>query len=147
MTRSITRLAFVGSLAVGLALPLSLGSSALADPSNGDTFTLTCGNTSYDVVVSPGSGEWTPAHDQNSNRTFIPHAFTGFVGDVYDTEGNLVDHFEDSESQTQGSGKQKSDVACTYTFEFVNDGSDPEFPVGYTFVGSGGVTGQISGRK
>ena len=145
-TRSLARLAFVGSLAAGLAMPLSVGSSALADPKNGDRFTLTCGSTAYEVVVSPGSGEWTPAHDTGSNRTFIPHAFTGFVGDVYDTEGNLVDHFEDSEVHTQGIGKQKNDVACKYSFEFVIDGSDPEFPEGYTFIGSGDVTGQLSGR-
>jgi hypothetical protein len=143
---TLARSLFVGSIAVGLAVPLSLGSAAVADPSNGDQFTLTCGSTSYEVVVSPGSGEWTPAHDTNSNKMFIPHAFNGFQGDVYDTEGNLVDHFEDPGVQTQGSGKQKNDMVCTFSFEFVNDGSDPEFPEGYTFIGSGGVTGQITGR-
>ena len=144
--RALTRSVVVGSLATGLALPLSVGAAALADPSRGDRFTLTCGGTSYQVVVSPGNGEWTPAHDTGSNKVFVPHAFQGFHGEVYDAEGNLVDAFDDPGVQAQGSGKQKNDVSCTFSFREISDGSDPEFPAGYVFVGGGGVTGQIAGR-
>jgi hypothetical protein len=120
-------------------------SSAYADPSRGDVIPLTCGATTYQVVVN-GNGQWTPAHDTHSNLVFIPHAFTAFHGEVRDPSGALVDTFDEPAS-TQGSGKQKSDVSCKYSFHDVSDGSDPDGPpAGYTFDGSGGVTGQIAGH-
>ena len=140
--RALTRSVFVGSLAAGLALPL--GAVASAAQPQGDTFTLTCGSTSYQVW-SNGNGEWTPAHDTASGRVFVPHAFDGFHGELRDTQGVLVFEFDEPAS-TQGSGKQKNDISCTYSFRGVSDGSDPEIPAGYTFSGTGGVTGQIAGR-
>lgn len=47
----------------------------------------------------------------------------------------------------QGSGKQKDDVSCTYRFDQVSDGGDPELPLGYRFVGTGSVTGQVAGLR
>ena len=142
--RTLARTALTVACAAGLTLPLSMG-AAQADPQRGDHFGLTCGGTTYQVVVT-GNGEWTPAHDTNSNLVFIPHTFTGFHGELRDTQGVLVDTFDEPPS-TQGSGKQKNDVSCTFSFHDVSDGSDPEGPpVGYTFDGSGGVTGQIAGH-
>jgi hypothetical protein len=141
--RVLARTALVGGLAAGLALP-ALGAGAIADPKRGDTFPLVCGGTTYTVTTN-GNGEWTPAHDVNSNRVFIPHAFSGFHGEIRDAQGVLVDTFDEAAS-TQGSGKQKNDVSCTFSFTEASDGSDPEFPAGYTFHGSGGVTGQIAGH-
>ena len=145
--RAAARTALTAGLALGLAVPLSLaGSVANADPHDpqGDAFVLTCGNTSYDVVTA-GNGDWTPAHDTNSNKTFIPHTFTGFHGVLRDASGAVVETFDDPPT-TQGSGKQKNDVSCTFSLHEVSDGSDPEFPLGYTFDITGGVTGQIAGH-
>jgi hypothetical protein len=64
-----------------LALTLGLGgvavAAATADPSgakNPAPVTIVCGNTTYDAVAN-GNGQWTPAHDLNSNRVLIPVAF------------------------------------------------------------------------
>lgn len=144
--RTIARTGFVGAIAAGLAVPLSFGSAALADP-KGETFTLTCGGTTYTVATPQGNGEFTPAMDIGSHLVFVPHAFQGFHGELYDPSGALVDQFSDDTVDTQGSGKQKNDVVCTYTFSGISDGSDPEGPpAGYRFVGTGGVTGQIAGH-
>jgi hypothetical protein len=122
-----------------------LGAAAQADPKRGDHFGLTCGGTTYQVVVT-GNGTWTPAHDTQSNLVFIPHAFTAFYGEVRDAAGTVVDTFTDP-PQTQGSGKQRNDVSCTFAFHEVSDGSDPNGPpAGYTFDGGGGVSGQIAGH-
>ena len=141
--RALARTALTSFCVAGLSLPLSMG-AAQADPQRGDHFGLTCGGTTYQVVVN-GRGEWTPAHDTGSNLVFIPHAFTGFHGEIRDASGALVDSFDEPGS-TQGKGKQRNDVSCTYSFHDVSDGSDPEFPAGYTFDGTGGVTGQIAGH-
>ncbi|HUR15122.1 MAG TPA: hypothetical protein VM097_11595 [Mycobacteriales bacterium] len=143
MNKALARTLSVIGLSVGLAAP-SLG-TAYADPHAGDgSFPLTCGGTTYQVVTA-GNGEWTPAHDTGSNWVFIPHAFTAFHGEVRDASGAVVDTF-DEPGATQGKGKQKNDVSCSYSFHEVSDGSDPEFPAGYTFDGGGGVTGQIAGH-
>lgn len=143
--RALARTGFTVALTAGLGLPLSLGAAATADPSRGEHIALTCGATTYQVVVN-GNGQWTPAHDTNSTRVFIPHAFIGFHGEIRDTAGVLVDSFDEAGTEVQGSGKQNNDQVCTFLFTEVSDGSDPEFPAGYTFTGSGGVSGQIPGK-
>lgn len=144
-SRARARALTVAGLSVGLAVPVMAGSTALADPHSEDgAFSLTCAGTTYQVVVA-GNGEWTPAHDTESNLVFIPHAFTGFHGEVRDASGALVESFEEP-GAVQGKGKQKNDVSCTFTVHGVSDGSDPHFPAGYTFDGTGGVTGQVAGH-
>lgn len=132
-----------GGLVSGtFVLPLAMTAPALADPS-GDVFTLVCNGQTYQVTTSAGNGDFTPAHDLASNRVFIPHAFGPFTGTIRNASGTVVDSFTDP-AQTQGSGKQKNDVFCTFSFHEVSDGSEPDFPAGYTFDGSGTATGQIS---
>jgi hypothetical protein len=144
MTRARARHLSVTGLAVGVLAAVA-ESPASAAPQNGDHFALTCGTTTYQVTTM-GNGDYTPAHDLNSHKVFIPHAFGEFAGTVYDDEGNVADSFTEPAS-TQGSGKQKNDVSCTFTFTFTSDGSDPEGPpAGYTFIGTGSVTGQVAGH-
>jgi hypothetical protein len=147
MGKTFARSLTVAGLGVVLAVPTSFGGSAFADPKNGDAFDLTCGSTTYQVLVN-GQGNWTPAHDTHSNLVFVPHAFQGFSGTVYDPAGNVVDTFSDPGIETQGSGKQKNDMSCTFGFSYVSDGSNPDDPpAGYTVSGSGGVSGQIAGHR
>jgi hypothetical protein len=145
MHRRLARTCTTAGLA--LLFPLALAPlSASADPAADSTpFELTCGNETYSVVTA-GNGEWTPAHDTESNLVFVPHAFGPFHGEVRDAAGQVVDSFDEPGAR-QGKGKQPNDVSCVYTFEEVSDGSDPEFPAGYSFHGSGTVTGQIAGHS
>lgn len=146
MNKGLSRTLTVAGLGLALAVPTSFGSSAFADPNSSDLVSLTCAGVTYQAVVG-GGGTFTPAHDLHSNLVFIPHSFYGLSIDVYDTAGNLVNHFDDPTVQTQGSGKQNNDTTCTYTFSQVSDGSDPTGPpAGYTFVGTGHVTGQVAGH-
>src|SRR4051812_43568625 len=103
-------------IATALAVPL-VGGSAAADPKRGDTFPLTCGGTTYQVTAT-GNGDFTPAHDLNSTTVFIPHAFGPFTGSIYDASGTLIST-ETDPATTQGSGKQRNDLTCTYTITFV----------------------------
>jgi len=144
MDKGYARTLTVAGLGLALAVPTSFGSSAVADPKRGDVIPLTCGSTTYQVVTH-GNGDYTPAHDLHSNLMFIPHAFGVFHGEIHDATGALVDSMDEPAS-AQGSGKQKNDVSCTFVIHEVSDGSDPDFPAGYTFEGTGSVTGQIAGH-
>jgi hypothetical protein len=130
------------------ALLLAGAAPSVADPSGGDQIQLTCGSATYDVVSSKGDGDWTPVHDTRSTRVFVPTSFGSFTGTIFDTEGNPVDTFSDPGPTFKGSGARdaKADViSCTFEFDEVSDGSDPEFPAGYRFVGTGEVTGFVPG--
>lgn len=143
MARART-LSVVG-IATALAVPM-LSGPAFADPAKGLPITLTCGSTTFQVLGVPGEGDFTPALDTTSNKVFIPHAFGEFTGSLYDANGVLVDS-ETDPATVQGSGKQKSDLSCTFTFSVVSDGSDPNGPpAGWTFTGTGTVTGQVAGH-
>ena len=140
MARTLARSLLVAGLGAGLAVPLGLG-SAQADPGEA-VATLTCGSTTYEIALGDGRGDFTPAHDANSNAVFSPTAFGDFHGSVYDGSGVLVDSFtEEGDAEKGSSGKNRDTVDCTYRFDEVSDGSDPEFPAGYRFVGTGSVTG------
>jgi hypothetical protein len=133
----------VAGVAAG-AVSLGAGTAAVAAPTGGDAGTLTCeGGIETSFAVAPGNGNWTPAFPGTSH-TFVPTAFNGFHGTVYDAEGNVVDEFDDPSGSVKGRGARdaKADVvSCSFTFTELSDGSDPEFPVGYSFVGTGGVRG------
>jgi hypothetical protein len=136
-------------LSGAVAVVLSCTTSAVADPTKGGEFDLRCGSATYPVVVA-GNGEWTPAHDTSSTRVFVPTSFGSFSGVVTDENGHVVDSFTEPGFTQKGSGARdaKADVIyCTFTFSEVSDGSDPEFPEGYTFTGSGEVWGFATGRK
>jgi hypothetical protein len=145
MARALARTLTTAALCAGLAVPVvATGGSVLADPGPA-VATLTCGSTTYEIALGDGQGEFTPAHDANSNAVFVPTAFGDFHGEVYDAEGVLVDSFTEEGDAVKGSsGKSRPTVECTYLFDDVSDGSDPEFPVGYRLVGSGEVTGYWS---
>ena len=82
----------LGAAAVVASVLGSGVGAAGADPKAGVTH-LTCENgASYEVVVA-GNGNWTPAHDSNSNTVFVPTWFGDFHGTVRDADGNVVDDF------------------------------------------------------
>jgi len=146
MTRWTTR-ALGGAAVVAGVLASGVGAAG-ADPKGGVTH-LTCEDgTSYEVVVA-GNGNWTPAHDSNSNTIFVPTWFGDFHGTVRDADGNVVEDFVEEGDVPKGqSAKNKGDIlACTFSFTEVSDGSDPEFPEGFTFTGVGEVRGFATPRS
>ncbi len=135
----------IGAL-VATSLPHA-GSAAAGEPFEA---TLVCDGVEYDVVGN-GNGEFTPVRDKNSTLVFVPVAFGNFTGTVLDTEGIEVFTFTEPGVTNKGSGKQRSTTPCTFEFSEVSDGTgDPEdeeyLPAGFTFVGTGDVTVQITGR-
>lgn len=146
MTRWTTR-ALGGAAVVASVFGGGIGAAG-ADPKGGVT-TLTCDDgTSYEVVVA-GNGNWTPAHDTTSNTILVPTWFGDFHGTVRDAEGNVVDDFvEEGDSPKGQSATNKGDIVeCTFSFTEVSDGSDPEFPEGFTFTGVGEVRGFATPRS
>jgi hypothetical protein len=143
MIRTSARLATIGLLA-GATTLVGGGTSYAGE---GFPVTLTCDDGKTYQAVSNGNGDFTPARDTQSTRVFVPDSFGPFHGVVRDTEGNIVDEFTDPETGTKGSGKQKTNISCTFSFTEVSDGSDPELPEGYTFEGSGTVIGKVTGRR
>lgn len=132
-----------GALALGLIIAAPLDGHAA--PRNGDVFDLVCDGSSYEIVTN-GRGNWTPGHVVGSTAVFIPTGFGVFTGEIFDDEGNFVEDFQEGEPQAKGrsASGRKNIVDCTFEFSVVSDGSDPEFPLGYTFVGSGAVSGFFS---
>jgi hypothetical protein len=146
MTRWTTRA--LGAATVAASVLGSGVGAAGADPKGGVTH-LTCDDGgSYEVVVA-GNGNWTPAHDTNSNTIFVPTWFGDFHGTVRDADGNVVDDFVEEGDVPKGqSAKTKGDILeCTFSFTEVSDGSDPEFPEGFTFTGVGEVRGFATPRS
>ncbi len=129
-----------------VALVTAIGGSVLvAGPAaaDGETFPLDCGSAGTFVGEPNGNGEFTAAQDVNSTRVLVPVAFGEFTGTITDPNGVFVDSFTEPAS-IKGSGKQKSNATCTFSFTFVNDGSDPFFPIGYVLTGSGSALVKIT---
>jgi hypothetical protein len=145
MTKWTTR-ALGGAAVVAGVVGGGVG-AASADPKGGETH-LTCDGTSYQVVVA-GNGNWTPAHDSDSNTIFVPVWFGDFHGTVRDADGNVVDEFFEEADVSKGqSATNKGDIVeCTFSFTEVSDGSDPEFPEGFSFTGEGEVRGFATPRS
>lgn len=75
--------------AVGVLALLGVGVSnatAGAAPKPGLAVVLNCGGEIVDVSVA-GNGDWTPAHDLNSNLVGVPIAFGEFTGTFTPTGG------------------------------------------------------------
>ena len=129
----------LGATAAGFAGP------AGADP-NSDVIALVCDNgQSYEVAVA-GGGDFTPAHDLASTGMLVPVAFGEFTGTITGPDGVVIETFTEPAYAKGQSGKNKSLVTCTFSFEFVNEGpdADPELPVGAIFEGSGSVSGFLT---
>lgn len=138
LTKTLVATAAAASVVVGGV------TSAGADPSRGLRVTITCGSGTRDMIVPASNGPFASAHVIDSTETFVPTAFDGFTGTLYDASGNQIDQFTDPSSIVKGMGARnaKPDVqACTFRFVEVGDGSDPDVPAGDTFVGTGGVRG------
>ena len=132
------RLLAVGTVVLGL-LGVTAGAAA-ADPVNAKNAirtTLRCDNgQAYDVVVN-GNGEFTPAHDLDSNAVLKPFAFGELTITVTDP-GDNTRTFTEPATAKRNAGK-KDLVGCTFTFGSTEDG--------LTFTVSGTVLVKITGGR
>lgn len=130
--------------ACGVASVLGVGAGA-ADPAKGQVVPLICDNGQTYTGVVNGDAEFTAIHDLDSTATIVPVALGPFTGTVTNLTGEVVHSFTN-----RGSFKGRSvhglsnPVVCSFTFTDVNDGSQPEFPVGYVFTGSGTIVVRIT---
>ena len=133
-----------GLVAVGMASTLVVG-GASADPKSGGTVPLECDNGSSYVVNTNGNGEFTPGLVDGGTAVFVPVGFGEFTGTIRDASGAVVDTFtEPATSKGQSAKGVKDAVTCTFSFAEVSDGSDPEFPEGWSFEGSGSVVARLT---
>jgi hypothetical protein len=134
-TRKLPTLLATGGLVLGIA-----AAPATADPKKGELVPLDCDNgQTYSAYVN-GNGEFTPAHDADSNSMLIPTSFGEFHGTVTDSQGNVVDEFTEPGAAKGKSASGKKDlITCEFSFEGTEDG--------LTFKGGGTVTGFITPSK
>lgn len=141
--RLVIGIAALGVLSAAWVGPVS------ADPVNakkGEVLPINCEGTEYQVALN-GNGEFTPGHDLNGTRVFIPVAFGVVTGVVTDADGIIIDTFTE-EAVTKGAGSAKKDglTECSFTFSFTNTGSTEQdgVPPGATVTGSGTVIVKIT---
>lgn len=134
-----TQMVFGAAVVAGLVL--GAAGPAGSSPKDGEPVTVQCGDEVYELVIVPGHGHWTPAHDTASNRVFHPTEFDGFTGSVIDPEtGEVVDTFSEDFVDRRGASHDRlATHDCTFRIESMEDG--------YLFVGEGGVSGYFSGRS
>lgn len=104
----------------GIVLSAGLG-TASADPSaNPHSFEVpaVCDNgVSYEFLVA-GNGEFTPAHDKESNTLLVVTGFGEAHGVLTDDEGNVLDEFTDpAVSKGNATKGRKTSVTCAFSFE------------------------------
>jgi hypothetical protein len=128
-------------LLVSLVIVLAgvVAEAALADPGNAPNsvpITITCGDTIYHAVAN-GNGNWTPAHDLNSNSVLIPIAF-GVERDVFtDPSGNQTVSFSPPRAKGSANPQGAPLINCSYHLGL-------SFPDGSSFVADGTVTGFVT---
>lgn len=139
------RLLVAGAVAGAATLGLATGTAGAA--TDQDPIMLTCGGVT-EQVVTEGNGQFTPARSVSGTSVYVPLSFGEFQGTLYDTAGNVVDQFTDSTTFFKGRSATgvRNTVSCTFAQTSVSDGSDPEFPLGYTFVSAGQVTVLVAPR-
>lgn len=105
----------------------------------GEHIALTCGSTTYDVVVN-GNGDWTPARDSNSTLVFHPTAFGEFNGTFTPSDGSPAQHETDPPFERKNqpaNGRETGE--CSYHISFSDESG--------TFEGDGTATGWTSGTR
>ena len=126
--RNLSTLLVAGGLALGVA-----AAPVAAHPKDAETFPLVCDDGNTYIVTTNGNGEFTPAHDTDSNTVFVPLSFGDFHGTVTDSEGNVEEFTEPGVAKGQSGKNAKNTVTCTFSFSGTEDGM--------TFEASGSVTG------
>lgn len=121
-TRRMRRLIAAGS--AGLVLAALPASAALADPRPfpGQSTMLSCAGQEYEIVLTPSSGEWTPAFDTTGNRVFQPVGFLENHFEVTVIDGPNAGYTEAGSDDTQvlkgGTRTGQRTVDCMFESTF-----------------------------
>jgi len=126
----------------GLALAAGLSSAAPVNAPRATPITIDCGSGGTFEVVTVGNGEFTPAHDVNSNRVLIPVSLGPTTFTARDAEGNVVFEETDTSVRTKGRARPRGRTLlnCTFTLTFPME-------EGQTATVTGTAIGFISGRR
>lgn len=147
------RASTVKGRAFGLVIALA-GVAALAAPAGAapqkEQIPLTCSDGSRFVVEVNGNGEFTPGLIVGSNGVLVPISFGTFTFTAELPDGTVITDSEPGSAKGKGNVARRNPgrtVTCAFSQSFVNDGSDPELPVGTVLTFSGSVTGFITPRR
>ncbi len=140
------RKSLAASVVIGSVLTLGMAGTAVADPPAADensTTTLSCNDgSSYNIVVAPGNGSWTPAFDVNGKSVFIPLAFEGFFFRITDANTGEV-YVEESDPGVETKNyktRGRPVLRCSFVDEVLSV-DDPEFGTDVIYSFGGEVTG------
>ena len=141
------RLAAIASTAALLAaVPAA---EAHADPTQGGSFTLDCGDAGpIQITTPPGNGEFTPGLLTDAQDVIVPLSFD-ISGTATLPDGEVVPLFSDTSAKGGGRAHPNRDtLTCTISEqETVTDPDDESgLPVGTVISVEGTVTGFLSGR-
>ena len=109
--------------------------------SPGDTFELTCDGQTYDVVVA-GNGNFTPAHDVDSRRIFVPTWFgegTVTITNTVTVTGQEDVFVEPPLHKGNATRDRRTSTTCTYATTF----SFPDEETGALLIGA--FSGSVGG--
>src|SRR5215471_14447727 len=126
-----------GVLALTFAFAGIVIAGATADPSgakNSAPVMVVCGNTTYHAVAN-GNGQWTPAHDLNSNKILVPVVFGEQTQVITDAHGNQTTQTFPGATKGSAAPKGQPEVNCSYHIDF------GPFPDGSSATVDGTVTG------
>lgn len=127
------------ALTLALVVGGTAAATATADPTgakNSLRITIQCGATTYQVVVN-GNGNWTPAHDLNSNSILVPVAFGEQTGVFTDPSGTQHPFTEPPATKGSANPNGAPLIGCTFH-------ADQSFPDGSSVVVDGSVTGFVT---
>jgi hypothetical protein len=140
------RLAAIASTAALLA---AVPVAAHADPTQGEAFTLDCGDAgTIEITTPPGNGAFTPGFFIDSQDVIVPLAFD-ISGTATLPSGEVIPLFSDLSAKGNGNAHPNRDtVTCSISDqETVTDPDDESgLPVGTVISFEGTVTGFLTGR-
>jgi len=143
MRTAVRRLGATVAVALaGLALTAGLSSAAPVNAPRATPITIDCGSAGTFEAVTVGNGEFTPAHDVNSNRVLIPISIGPTTVTARDAEGNVVFEETDTSVSTKGDARPRGRTLlnCTFTLTFPME-------EGGTATVTGSAVGFLSGRR
>ena len=142
----LKRLALVAST---VALVVAAPVAAQADPTNGLTFTLDCGDAgTFEIVTPPTDADWTPALLLDSQQTFRPTSLGPFTFTGVLPDGTVIEPETDPEVITKPGrvNPNREVLECEASATFTIEEGDPEAPAGTVVTISGTVEGWFTGR-
>jgi hypothetical protein len=123
---------------------LGLPAAAQADPSQGEAFTLDCGDAgNITITTNTGNADWTPGFVVENSDVIVPLSFHFTAS----TEDGTVSF---DELEAKGNAQPNRDLIECTIFEGTETITDPDnefgLPVGTVVTFAGTVTGFLTGK-